>query len=100
MTKADKERISEVVWEDPAPEIRDRYDWDKIALQLRARPGVWAKVFDRDRVSVANAVRQGSVGVVSPALGFEYKTRNNVRGVGPDRTCTLFIRWVAPKEVE
>lgn len=90
-----EEKIAEVTWEDP-PLGRGRYDWNQIAAQLRANPGQWAKVFEFDRTSVVNAVRQGSVRVLSPELGFEVKTRNNVRG--PVRMCSMFMRWVDPKK--
>lgn len=83
---------SQVTWESP-PEKTTAYDWSKIAKSLRRRPGKWAKIFDLDRVSIANSVRQGSVKVLHPDLGFEFRTSNNTSGSGPERKCTLYIRY-------
>jgi len=87
--KKDEDSITEVKWEQP-PEGAT-YDWTAIANQLRENPLKWAKVFEKDRVSVSNAVRQGSVMAVHPDLGFEVRTANNTRE--PPRTCTLYLRW-------
>jgi len=95
MSKAEKEPISAVVWESP-PEIRTRYDWKKIAAQLQRRPHEWAKIFERDRVSIVNAVRQGSVTDLLPQHGFEVRTRNNKSD--PDRVCSLYLRYVPEKD--
>lgn len=94
MSKAD-EKISTVVWEDP-PRRRQQYDWDAIAAKLRSQPGDWAKVFEHDKTSIVNAIRQGAVLPLSPTLGFEIKTRNNVRY--PVRTCSLYMRYVGKEE--
>lgn len=99
MSEADQERVSDVSWEIPPQseaETRVRYDWTKIAALLRERPGEWAKVFEDDRTSVVNAIRQGSVRVLHPDLGFEVRTRNNVRS--PVRRCSLYLRYVAEKD--
>jgi hypothetical protein len=80
-------------WGPPPSRGKGRYNWVMIAARLREHPGEWATIFEQDKVSVANAVRQGSVGVVHPDLGFEYRTRNNVRGSGPDRVCDLYMRF-------
>jgi hypothetical protein len=77
-------------WEQPSSK-EVIYDWESIAEQLRSRPGEWAKIFDWDRTSVANAVRQGSVKALRPDDGFETRTRNNTRA--PVRMCTLFMRY-------
>jgi hypothetical protein len=98
MSEADQ-RVSEVEWGPPPKseaEERVRYDWDKIAKQLRARPGEWAKIFEDDRTSVVNAIRQGAVKPLQPALGFEVRTRNNVRY--PVRRCSLYLRYVPGKD--
>lgn len=90
------ERIDKVAWEDP-PVRKQFYAWDSIAEQLRAKPNEWARVFQQDRVSVVNALRQGAVGPMHPDLGFEYKTVNNVRE--PVRLCDLYARWNPDKVV-
>lgn len=90
-------RIAQVEWEDPPPvDERVRYDWAKIAAQLRERPNEWAKVFDLDRTSVVNALRQGKIKALLPDHGFEVMTRNNVRK--PVRVCSLYLRYVPSKD--
>ena len=100
MTQADARRVVEVVWEEPPPESRSRnkYDWENIAHQLRSRPNHWAKVFDDGPTSVVNAIRQRKVTHLDPAMGFQVRTRNNVRT--PVRSCTLYMRYVPPGEEE
>jgi hypothetical protein len=95
MSTADKEPISNVVWASP-PEIRTKYDWRKIAEQLHRRPQEWARIFENDRVSIVNAIRQGSIAVLDPTLGFEVRTRNNSRA--PIRMCSLYMRYVPEKD--
>lgn len=82
--------ISEVSWEDPTPP-RQAYDWPAIAEKLRANPMAWALIFEEDRTSLVNAIRQNSVSAVRPRDGFEVRTRNNVRE--PHRTCSLYMRF-------
>lgn len=95
MTKAEQEPVREVVWEAP-PDPRIRYDWQAIADQLMSKPEVWAKVFDDDKTSIVNAIRQGAVRPLDPDLGFEVRTRNNVRA--PERRCSLYMRYVKPRK--
>lgn len=82
--------VSDVQWETP-PRRKTRYDWPVIADKLRAEPMVWAKIFEQDRTSVVNAIRQGSVSAVHPDLGFEIRTTHNVRE--PVRRCDLYLRF-------
>lgn len=84
--------MSQVTWQEPPPRPV-RYDWTAIAALLQRKPGQWALIYERDRVSVANAVRQGDVAAVHPDLGFEVRTANTVQGVGPAKTCSLYMRW-------
>lgn len=91
-----KEAVAEVTWEDP-PSGRQRYDWNAIAEQLRQRPGEWAKIFDRDRSSLATAIRIRGIHALLPEKGFEIKTANNTRA--KPRTCTLYLRYVPEKDV-
>jgi hypothetical protein len=76
------------------PGRRTRYNWESIANQLRAQPNEWALIFQGDRVSVVNAIRQGGIGPVHPGIGFQVRTANNVRG--EIRTCDLYMRYVPP----
>lgn len=80
----------------PPPRGHNRYDWESVEEQLRSRPGEWARIFENGRVSVANALRQGSVRILAPSKGFEVRTRDNVRT--PVHTCTLFMRYVPEKD--
>lgn len=89
MTKADPTRVDTV--EKEVPPVRTRYDWAKIADQLRADPGEWYCVFKDGRAAVSNAVRQGNVADVHPDLGFEVVTTNNKR-TSP-RTCDFYLRY-------
>lgn len=81
--------VNQVVWTNPP--TKTNYDWVRIAKRLRAKPGKWAKVFDHDRTSVANAIRQGRVRALRPDEGFEVRTTNNERGT--PRMCTMYLRW-------
>ncbi len=92
------EKKSEVTWESPPPVGQGRYDWAVIAEKLRTQPGEWAKIFDTDKTSIVNAIRQGNVKAIRPEDGFQIRTANNVRR--PVRTCTLYMRYLpasAPK---
>jgi len=92
MTKAEEsEPVSDVTWEEPE-ELRTRYDWPVIAEKLRANPNEWAKVFEDDKTSLVNAIRQGAIRVLDPTLGFQVRTRKNVRQ--PERRCALYMRYV------
>lgn len=82
-------------WEEPEP--RTIYNWAEISAELKKHPMEWLKIFDRDRTSVVNAIRQGSIAALHPDLGFEAETRNNERG--HPRTCSLYLRW-NPKKVK
>jgi len=63
-----------------------------IAAKLKTQPGEWAKVFDTDKTSIVNAIRQGNVKAIRPEDGFQIRTTNNVRR--PVRTCSLYMRYV------
>lgn len=85
------DKKSEVTWESPPPIGQGRYDWAVIAAKLRTQPGEWAKVFDEDKTSIVNAIRQGKIKALQPDDGFQIRTANNVRN--PVRTCTLYLRF-------
>lgn len=91
----------QVQWEEPPPGRSQRYDWEDIAEQLRKKPGVWGKVFDRDRTSLAASIRIDGIRALSPTKGFEVRTRNNIRS-DPDfdgaRSCTLYLRYNPKKD--
>lgn len=79
-----------LTWEEPPP-TKVSYDWDFIADELREHPMEWAKVFEQDRTSVVNALRQGNIQPLHPDLGFEFRTAHNVRE--PIRMCDLYARF-------
>lgn len=86
-----------VEFDQPLPRrSNQQYDWPKIAEDLIAHPMEWGKVFEEGKVSTVNALRQGSIRILSPELGFEIRTRNNVRG--PIRTCQLWMRYNPEKD--
>ena len=87
------DKHSEVTWESPPPIGQGRYDWQVIAAKLEMQPGEWAKVFDKDKTSIVNAIRQGKIAVLRPELGFEIRTANNIR---KPRTCSLYLRYNPP----
>lgn len=85
-----------VSFEEPPPRRDRRYDWRSIATQLEKNPGEWAKVFEKDRASLATAIRIGSIAAMQPDRGIEIRTTNNVRG--SVRTCTLWARYVPEQD--
>lgn len=57
-------------------------------------------MFDDDRLSLAQAIRQGSIAALKPTLGFEVRTTNTTRGGrGHPRMCTMYLRF-NPEGVE
>lgn len=91
--RSDPPVVDKVEFSDPPPRPT-QYDWTAIAEQLRGAPNQWALIFERDRTSIVNAIRQGNVADIQPADGFEVRTANNVRH---PRTCSLYLRYVPPK---
>lgn len=84
------EPLSDITWEEP-PEGEIKYDWPVIAEKVRSQPRTWAKVFDKDRTSLANAIRQGGITALHPDLGFRITTANNTRDAV--RTCSLYVMY-------
>lgn len=91
---------SDVVFEDPPkPRKRNgRYDWVTIGAKLRKKPGEWAKIADRDRASIAMAIKQSSISTFLPAHGYEVKTANNEKPPGKPQTCSLYVRYVPEQD--
>lgn len=96
MDRAEIPKTTGVVWEAPPSTPKHRFDWDAIAGALREQPYEWGKVFEKDRTSVVNAIRQGSVKPLHRELGFEVRTTNNTRE--PVRMCTLYMRYNPDKD--
>jgi hypothetical protein len=82
---------------DEAPRPPSEFDWPAIAAQLMANPYEWARIFSQGRKSVANALRQGSIVVLRPAYGFQFRTRNN-RPYQAPTTCDLYARYNPEKD--
>lgn len=96
---------SAVVFEEPPKAQRaSPYDWEAIAKKLRRKPGSWAKVFDRDRVTRVTAIRNQDVAALRRDKGFEVRTRNNIRETDESgkevRYCTLYLRYVKENDKE
>ena len=88
-------------WEEPP--LNTPYDWPAVARQLREHPDQWLLVFTNGPISTVNAIRQGSIVVLTPIRrrsdhwpGFEVMTRNNK--TGPPRTGDLYLRWATGRE--
>lgn len=106
MKKQPKFPVASVVgFEEPPPRRERRYDWDKIATQLRKKPNEWAKVFVGDKSSLVVAIRAGNIKAMRPSRGIEVRTTDNVRpspdsAPGEVRRCTLWARYVPEKDTE
>lgn len=76
--------------------MNQTHNWDAVAEGLRSTPNEWGVVAEVIKSSTVNAIRQGSVRALAPELGFEIRTRNNVRE--PERTCQLWMRYNPSKD--
>lgn len=89
------------VFEEPAPRRKHDYDWGDIATKCRANPGKSIKVYDNDRATYAESIRNGGVAVFRDP-GFTITTRKNHTRKDTDGTerrfCSLFIRYNAPSK--
>jgi hypothetical protein len=100
---ATTKKKSKVVFGEPPPARVQRYDWDKIADTLRSKPGEWAKVFEKDKTSLATSIRINGIRALKPSKGFEVRTENNTRGnpaTGEPRMCTMWLRYNPEKDEE
>lgn len=73
------------------------YDWLDVGRKLRANPGEWLLLDEEARLSVASAIRQGSIKDFHPTQGFEVTVRNTQRKATPP-TCTIYVRYNPEKE--
>lgn len=73
------------------PPFVERPDWSQVAEVLRAHPMKWLKVYEHGRETWANAIGRGRVRALSPSLGFEIRTTDNVRS--SPRICTMYARF-------
>lgn len=88
----------DLTWEQPPPKREERYDWTSIAKKLRRRPMKWAKIFEKDRSSLATAIRIKGIKALHPDKGFEVRTANNTRE--QPRTCAMWLRYNPEKDRE
>lgn len=93
-----KKVSSKVKFGEPPP-VRETapYDWQKIAGQLRKKPGEWALIFEQDKQSLATAIRLNGIKVLRAENGFEMRTANNRRHAQP-RLCDLWMRYNPDKD--
>jgi hypothetical protein len=82
----------------PPPQRQSPYDWDKIAAELRNKPGEWGLIFEGDKTSLVTAIRLNGIKALKAHKGFEVRTSNNVKG--SPRTCDLWLRYVPEKDAE
>lgn len=79
------------------------YDWKTIGQDLKRHPNKWAKVYDRDRLSLAQAIRLGVDGLRpfvrqgQAGPGYQVRTRNKYKGEDGTTYVTLYLRFV-PEE--
>lgn len=73
------------------------YDWIAIRTKIRERPNEWLLVAEGAKISVANAIRQGSIKDFSPKDGYVITTVNNDRTVVP-ATCDLYVKYDPEKD--
>ena len=83
---------------DKVPHADGSYrDWVAVAAACKQHPGQWALVAQNAKSSIANAIRQGSIRVLSPHLGFRVSTANNNRAVSPP-TCDVYVQYSAEND--
>jgi hypothetical protein len=92
----EENRMAEQVWASGPPAVsvarRGRYDWAKIAADLRARPGEWLLVSKDAGLGVYSAIKRDKMTDLR-STQWEYlaATRNNDRTTG---TCELWMSAV------
>lgn len=63
----------------------------------------WGKVFERDRASIAHAVRINGIKALRSDKGFEVSTRRNIKA-NPEteepRMCALYVRYNPERDTE
>jgi hypothetical protein len=85
--------MADQVWADEPPEItvvrRGRYDWAKIADDLRSRPGEWLLIDKEAGLGVYSAIKRDKMSDLrDDEWEFIPTTRNNDRETG---TCELWM---------
>lgn len=81
-------------FEDPPPRTRNRFDWEKVANELRQHPGEWALIAKNFPASLVSSAYNGIKSF--PMDEFELSTSDNTRTT--PRTCTLHARYVGKKK--
>lgn len=77
----------------PSPENgQKKYDWKKIAEELREAPYQWHLIFIRDRRSLAVAIRSNGIKAL-PANEFQVATRKTSNPHRKPQTCTMYMRY-------
>ena len=76
------------------PPARKRRDWGPVVKQLRRKPEKWHLVIENCKVSVIQAIRQGSVSALLPSKGFEVRQGNTHRPDDGPKRADLYLRYV------
>ena len=85
--------MADQVWADEPPDItvvrRGKYDWSKIASDLRKRPDEWLLVDEHAGLGVYSAIKRDKMSDLrDPEWEYIPTTRNNDRDTG---TCELWM---------
>jgi hypothetical protein len=83
-----------ITFEEPPPEsTRRKGKHIKIAAELKARPGEWARVFDTASSATASQIRSGRVAAYRPVGSFEVLARKATPGA-QSGVVTIWMRYV------
>jgi len=86
--------MGDIVWEDPPQDRRSHYGRHaKIAAELKAHPGQWAKIMTDANVSHTALIKNGGVKAYQPAGSFEAVARNS-RTVDGRTRCDVYARYI------
>lgn len=73
--------MTEIKWEDPAPDPRSRGKYRDLIRALRNNPGQWALVSEDAATTLSSAIKKG-LGQWAPAGDFESVSRSLEGGQG------------------
>lgn len=83
--------------QDPPPEPT-RHDWVAAAKKLRKAPDKWFLVIEQCKVSTIQAIRQGSVRALDPAMGFEVRQASTSVGSDGRKRADLYLRFAGKSD--
>jgi hypothetical protein len=86
------------------PEPRHgKYDWAAWAEFARKHSPKWVPVFEHDKLSLVNQIRNGDVRALRKEKGFEVTTRHNQKVNVNGRVrpyCAMWLRYVPDNDTE